>query len=148
LRNGDQGATLSNVTTGVETNAARPDVKQNSTGSATGTRLGALPDLRKAKDACARGGRFYRSKRYAEARDAFREAVEHDVHEPLYYYFLAMTYYQLRQLPEAERALGIATTIERDRPIKNWGPLLSRYQGQPRLWVEHERAAVNRHVSH
>ena len=98
-------------------------------------------DKHRAKEAWALGGQLYRSNQYAEAAEAFRDAVRHDSRNALYRYLLAMSVYQQDQFEEADRMLKLAILLERTRPIDKWGSLLSRYQGRPRLWVEQQRSA-------
>jgi hypothetical protein len=61
---------------------------------------------------------------------------------------LAMSLYQLGDLPEAEATLKRAMVWEQARPIKNWGTLMSRYQGPPRLWLERHRSAARPRHNH
>jgi tetratricopeptide (TPR) repeat protein len=95
-----------------------------------------------AREAFARGTQFYRRGDYRKATDQFQLAANNDPQEALYFYLLAMSQFQTNALEQAEQNIEIAIALEKDEPIANWGSMLSRYQGKPRLWVERRRSAA------
>ncbi len=94
-----------------------------------------------ARDAFARGTQLYRRGDYAKAIDEFQLAAKNDPQKALYFYVLAMSQFQANDLEQAEQNIDIAISLEKGEPIANWGSLLSRFQGKPRLWVERRRSA-------
>lgn len=81
----------------------------------------------------------YRKGRYAESLAFLERKVETDGEDPIYYYLMAMSEFQLGDPGKAAETVRKAALLERQRPIDGWYGLMSRFQGPARLWLEHHR---------
>jgi hypothetical protein len=106
----------------------------------TGPTLSSVGDPRIARLRAIEGIRAYHHARFAESTMRFKEAVENDRMNSRYFYLLAMSLYRQNRMDIAQRAADRAVELEQLKPIKNWGELMSRFQGPERIWIEGLRA--------
>lgn len=98
------------------------------------------PEL--ASDAFIAGLAHYRAVRFEEAAAEFQRAAKSASSNAKYAYFHALALYQADRKDEARRQLEIAVSLEKLSPIENWGRVMERVQGHPRLWVEDARQTL------
>jgi hypothetical protein len=86
---------------------------------------------------------FYILGQYDLAASVLERAIQDDVTNAEYRYFLAMIQFQRKQFDEAERSIIKAVELERERPVTPWGQKMERYQGATRVWLEQTRLRVS-----
>jgi len=92
--------------------------------------------------AFAAGLAHYRNGRFEQAAREFRIAMDASEHNAKYAYFRAVALHAAGGQDEANQALALAVEAEKRSPVANWGRVMERIQGQPRLWLEEARKAA------
>jgi hypothetical protein len=91
-----------------------------------------------------KGLRSFRAHSFSDATASFQTAVSVEPDNAIYYYFQAMSIFELQGAEAASDALQRAVELERDQPIANWGKRMERIQGRGRVWIENARRAAAR----
>lgn len=104
-------------------------------------------DRRRADTKSTDGGRLYRRGQYELAVKEFRAAALLDRSNPRHYYLLALALYQTHRTDVALRSVKRGVELESRRPLRDWGTLMSRYQGPARLWLEQVRTKYQRDIA-
>lgn len=126
-----------------EVNVFTPDemVPQQS-GDASASNIPTAPDdqgqqraLMSFREGCA----LYQVGEFREATSLLELAVRTTPDSAKYHYILALAYYQLRNVEQAELSVVAAVKLEQDHPVPNWGRTMEGYQGPARFWLEHAR---------
>jgi hypothetical protein len=91
-----------------------------------------------------KGLRSFRAHSLSDAAASFQSAVAAEPDNAIYYYFQAMSIFELQGAEAAGDALQRAIELERDQPIANWGKRMERIQGRGRVWIENARRAAAR----
>ena len=89
-----------------------------------------------------RGLNAFRSHSLTDAVGAFDMAVEAEPDNAFYWYYRALTLFDLGNADAAGEALQKAVALEQDQPIANWGKRMERVQGRNRNWVENARRSA------
>jgi tetratricopeptide (TPR) repeat protein len=85
---------------------------------------------------------LYRTGRYYEAIGRLQYAADGDPTQAKYFYFLALAQKQVGLQEEALASVQMAADLERQAPIPSWGPMMERYQGHSRVWLEEARLSA------
>jgi hypothetical protein len=95
-----------------------------------------------ASDAFVAGLAAYRWGQFDEAIKQFEEATQAAGSNAKYAYFYALALYQTDRKSEAQKQLKTAVSLEKASPICDWGRVMERVQGLPRLWIEDARQTL------
>jgi len=89
-----------------------------------------------------KGVSAFRAHSLNDAAGAFDMAVAAEPDNAFFWYYRAMTLFDLGNTGAANEALQKAIALEREEPIANWGRRMERVQGRNRNWVENARRAA------
>ncbi len=89
-----------------------------------------------------KGLNAFRSHSLTDAAGSFDMAVAAEPGNAVYWYYRALTLFDLGNGDAAGEALQKAVSLEQDQPIENWGKRMERVQGRNRNWVENARRSA------
>jgi hypothetical protein len=64
-------------------------------------------------------------------------------HDARFLYFKALALWRMGERQQAQTALEAAVKLESEHPVKNYGRLMERIQGAPRVWLEKQRRRLS-----
>ena len=90
------------------------------------------------------GMELYRGAQFDLAAKEFDNASQASPDNAKYAYFRALALHCSGQANGAYEALAVAVELEKQSPVENWGRVMSRVQGNVRIWLEDGRKQLSK----